>query len=119
MARRKALVYVVRRRVDLLERIIPFFERTPLLSSKQRDFQKFAEVVRAMAQGHHRTESGFSKLLAIALSMNGGGRFRKVRWQELIPSHPESSETVRRTGLRARKIQSELHGDMQSQAEMS
>jgi hypothetical protein len=39
---------------------------------------------------------------------------------ERAGSRPESSETVRRTGLkRARKIQSELHGDMQSQAEMS
>jgi hypothetical protein len=32
----------------------------------------------------------------------------------------EPSETARQTGLvRARKIQSELHGDMQSQAEMT
>jgi len=109
----------VRKQKDLLERVIPFFERTPLLSSKQADFEKFATVVRAMALGRHRTEEGFQELLGIALSMNGGGRFRKVHWQELI-SRPESSETVRRTGRdAARKIQSELHGDMQSQAEMT
>ena len=113
------MVFVVRRQKDLLERVIPFFERTPLLSSKQADFEKFATVVRAMALGRHRTEEGFQELLGIALSMNGGGRFRKVHWQELI-SRPESSETVRRTGRdAARKIQSELHGDMQSQAEMT
>ena len=115
----QVLVFVVRRQKDLLERVIPFFERTPLLSSKQADFEKFATVVRAMALGRHRTEEGFQELLGIALSMNGGGRFRKVHWQELI-SRPESSETVRRTGRdAARKIQSELHGDMQSQAEMT
>jgi hypothetical protein len=35
-------------------------------------------------------------------------------------SDPESSETARQTGpVRAWKIQSELHGDMQSQAEMT
>ena len=94
----RALVFVVRRREDLLERVIPFFERQPLLSSKQIDFEKFARIVRAMALGHHRTASGFQELLREALSMNGDGRFRRVRWQELIPSHPESSETVRRTG---------------------
>jgi hypothetical protein len=105
--------------LDLLERVIPFFERVPLLSGKQADFEKFAFVVRAMAQGHHRTSAGFQDLLETALSMNGVGRFRKVRWKELI-NHPESSETVRRTGRdAARKIQSELHGDMQSQAEMT
>ena len=115
----QVLVFVVRKQSDLLERVIPFFERSPLLSSKQADFAKFAEVVRAMALGRHRTDEGFHELLTIALSMNGNGRFRKIRWQELI-SHPESSETVRRTGREsARKIQSELHGDMQSQAEMT
>jgi hypothetical protein len=95
----RALVFVVRKREDLLRRVIPFFERSRLLSSKQRDFEKFARVVRAMALGRHRTPIGFEELLILALSMNGNGRFRKVRWQELIHSRPESSETVRQTGV--------------------
>jgi LAGLIDADG endonuclease len=82
----RALVYVVRRRHDLLERVIPFFESSPLLSSKQEDFRKFAVIVRAMAADVHRTPGGFSRLLAQALSMNGGGRYRSVRWSELIVS---------------------------------
>ena len=89
---------MVRRREDLLERVIPFFELCPILSSKQRDFKKFARVVRAMALGHHRTVSGFDELLTLALSMNGEGRFRKVRWKELTIARPESSETVRQSG---------------------
>ena|SRR5690348_697120 len=32
------LVFVVRRREDLLTKIIPFFEREPLISSKQQEF---------------------------------------------------------------------------------
>jgi hypothetical protein len=94
----RALVYVVRRRDDLLMHVLPFFERSPLLSSKKEDFEKFAAIVRAMALGRHRTPGGFSRLLDAALSMNGGGRFRSVRWRELVGSNPESSETVRRTG---------------------
>jgi LAGLIDADG endonuclease len=94
----RALVYVVRRRADLVEHVIPFFERSPLLSSKQEDFEKFATIVRSMTCGHHRTPGGFSRLLDEALSMNGGGRFRSVRWKELIGSAPESSETICRTG---------------------
>ena len=93
----RALVYVVRRRDDLLRHVIPFFERSPLLSSKQEDFEKFAAIVRLMAAGRHRTPSGFAHLLDRALSMNGGGRFRRVRWKQVISSDPESSETVRRT----------------------
>jgi hypothetical protein len=93
----RVLVYVVRRRRDLIERVIPFFERSPLMSSKREDFEKFAAIVRSMALGDHRTASGFSRLLDEALSMNGEGRFRIVRWKELIGRHPESSETVRRT----------------------
>ena len=93
----RALVYVVRRRDDLLKRVIPFFERSPLLSSKKHEFERFAAIVRLMAVGHHRTKSGFSELVDEALSMNGGGRFRSVRWKDVIGSDPESSETVRRT----------------------
>jgi hypothetical protein len=81
--RDRALVLVVRDRRALLERVIPFFERNPLLSAKQADFEKFAKVVRSMALGHHRTSAGFGELLGLALSMNGGGRYRKVRWEEL------------------------------------
>jgi LAGLIDADG endonuclease len=41
--------YVVRRRSDLLERIIPFFQRHPMRSAKQRDFEKFAHCVELVA----------------------------------------------------------------------
>jgi LAGLIDADG DNA endonuclease family protein len=93
----RALVYVVRRREDLLEHVIPFFERSPLLSSKQEDFEKFAAIVKAMAADVHRTPGGFSGLLDEALSMNGAGRYRRVRWKDVMSSSPESSETICRT----------------------
>ena len=92
----RVMVYVVRRRLDLLTKVIPFFERNPLISSKQREFETFAKVVRAMALGEHLGERGFSQVLELGLSMNGHGRYRQVRWRSLI-GHPESSETVRQT----------------------
>ena len=82
--RDRAVVYVVRRRRDLLERVIPFFERSPLISAKREEFEKFAAIVRAMALEEHRTPRGFSHLLDEALSMNGGGRYRSVRWKDAI-----------------------------------
>jgi hypothetical protein len=116
--RDRALVLVVRNRKDLLDRMIPFFERCPLLSTKHAEFQRFARIVRSMALGVHRTPAGFEALLHEALSMNGSGQYRKVRWKELVAvQNPQRLHA--RQGRRARKIQSELHGDMQSQAEMS
>ncbi len=82
--RDRAGVLVVRERRALLESVIPFFERVPLLSAKRADFEKFARIVKRMAQGQHRTLAGFGELLELALSMNGGGRFRQVRWNELV-----------------------------------
>ena len=96
--RDRALVLVIRRREDLLKHVIPFFERSPLLSSKHREFLSFAHIVREMALGRHRTTSGFNELLAQAVAMNGDGRHRRVRWIEVIGSHSESSETVCQTG---------------------
>ena len=93
----RALVLVVRRRQDLLERVIPFFERVPLLSAKQKEFERFARIVKAMNEGRHLTPRGFRELLEEALGMNGAGRFRQIRWLEVI--YPESSETVRQTGI--------------------
>jgi LAGLIDADG endonuclease len=87
------LVFVVRNRVDLLTKIIPFFERQPLLSSKQQDFMAFAAIVRAMASGKHLSSEGFRSLFEQALTMNGGGRYRKA----LEMRRPESSETICRT----------------------
>jgi LAGLIDADG endonuclease len=96
--RDRALVYVVRKRADLLQVVIPFFEASPLLSSKQTEFEKFSSIVRAMDLGYHRTPGGFLELLETAVSMNSNGRFRKNRWLEVLGGRPESSETIRQTG---------------------
>jgi len=45
------LVFVVRERSALLNKAIPLFEDQPLISTKQRDFETFAQIVRAMANG--------------------------------------------------------------------
>jgi hypothetical protein len=91
-----SLVLVVRKRIDLTGRVIPFFETQPLISSKQDDFVRFAHVVWAMDRGVHFTASGFDELRTVALSMNGGGRYRRVH------RITESSETICRTSTERR-----------------
>ena len=117
-ARDQTMVLVVRNRQDLAERVVPFFEQFPLQSSKQREFQVFAEVVEAMQRGEHLAKEGITQILRRAFAMNGA-RYRKARLQDFLEVL-DSSETVCRASSRRsrRKIQSGLHGDMQRPAEM-
>ena len=84
-----SLVFVVRRREDLLRRVIPFFEAQPLLSPKQMEFSTFASIVRSMARGEHLLAEGLLALLDVALSMNGGGRYRRTRSVEAWIRNPQ------------------------------
>ena len=82
--RDKSLVFVVRNRCDLEQKVIPFFEAHPILSEKRFEFEAFAHIVRAMTRGEHLTEDGFAELLQRAVAMNGGGRYRKRDWLDRI-----------------------------------
>ena len=61
---------------DLLDRVIPHFERYPLLSGKRLDFERFAAVCRLMAAGAHRTSDGLIEIVELAREMNPSGKRR-------------------------------------------
>lgn len=90
------LVLSVRKHRDLLEKVIPFFEESPLLSSKQKEFEVFASIVKRMASREHRSKEGLRDLLSLALSTNGSSKYRKRDWMSEL-NRLESSETVRQT----------------------
>src|SRR5947209_9638412 len=92
-SRDTTLVLVVRNRQDLLTRVLPFFDRQPLVSSKQQDYLVFASIVRAMAKGEHLSFDGFEALKVRATAMNGDGKYRRVHQKQA----PESSEAICRT----------------------
>ena len=62
--------YVVRRRVDLIVKIIPFFRTHPMHSSKQRNFEKFAKCLELIDAGQHLTSAGLAEIVEIAETMN-------------------------------------------------
>lgn len=62
--------YVVRRRMDLIDVIIPFFRKHPMRSSKQRNFVKFARCVEMIEAGHHLSFEGLADIAEIAQTMN-------------------------------------------------
>src|SRR2546423_15432438 len=54
------LRFSVKRRSDLLERVVPFFEEKPLVTAKRFDFERVAQGLRFMEGGGDRTEGGVS-----------------------------------------------------------
>jgi LAGLIDADG endonuclease len=59
---------------DLLDRIIPHFERHPLRGGKARSFAAFADVCRMIEQGDHLRRDGLRNIIDIAYQMNLGKR---------------------------------------------
>ena len=62
--------YVVRKRSDLLEVVIPFFSEYRLRSSKRFDFEKFATIVKMIDDDHHLTREGLIEIALIVETMN-------------------------------------------------
>lgn len=62
--------YVVRRRRDLIETIIPFFERNPLRTSKRENFSKFVRCVELISADRHLTREGLIEIAEITQTMN-------------------------------------------------
>jgi LAGLIDADG endonuclease len=84
------LTYGVQRQSDLLEYVIPFFERhRPLV--KGAAFDAFATIVRSQRAGVHLERVGFESLVRLAYGMNAQGKQRMRRIEQILGS----SETVR------------------------
>ena len=92
--RDKTLVYVVRDRQDLLQKIIPFFEQNPLRTEKRNDFEVFKKIVLMLKEDQHLDLESFIKIVELAYSMNAKGKYRKRNKEEILESLT-SSETIR------------------------
>jgi hypothetical protein len=62
--------FVVSRRSDLLEKIIPFFQQYPLRTAKRLDFEKFVRCMRVIQTNAHRTHRGLLEIVEIMQTMN-------------------------------------------------
>jgi hypothetical protein len=66
--------YEARSVADLLDPIIPHFERHPLRGSKAQSFAAFADVCRMIEQGDHLERDGLRIIIDVAYEMNLGKR---------------------------------------------
>ena len=64
------MAYRVRGHQNLMEKIIPFFEKHQLKTKKRVDVAKFRKVVRLMDQREHLNPEGLAKIRKIKDSMN-------------------------------------------------
>ena len=79
----KTLKYEVRKLDDLLEKVIPHFQRFPLKSAKQKDFLRFAEICQKMKNLEHQKTHSLINIIKSAYKMNGSGK-RKLSLSEII-----------------------------------
>ena len=93
------LTFSIDSRKSLLERVVPFFQRFPLLV-KNIEFQRFRQILEAMEKQEHLQNNGFKRLVTLAYEMNQQGKGRKHSKEYIFSTLPEqrkSSETTRRT----------------------
>ena len=75
----KTWVMVVKNRRDLREKLIPFFEKHPLHSQKQQEFEVFSKVIKLIGKGKHLEKQGFSKIVNL---VHGLPRIPKKRYSK-------------------------------------
>ena len=75
----------IRSIVDLVQLVIPHFERYPLVSGKKKDFESFAVICRLVHQGEHQTVMGLRKIIDETFQMNPSGK-RKFSKEVILTS---------------------------------
>lgn len=93
------LVYVVDNRRQLVEKVIPFFQKYRLIA-KESDFLRFRRIVHALERREHSDVHRFAALVREAFSMNLGGKQRHYRLQDILEDirrRADASETTSQT----------------------
>lgn len=90
--------YCVRSIKDLAEKVIPFFERNSLRTSKRKDFEKFCEIIHLMRYQKHFQKKGLIKIAKIAAEMNRKTPSKVLRILRDYTSDPALLDKVKRAG---------------------
>ena len=63
---------VVTKLSDIFEKIIPFFNKYPIIGVKAKDFEDFKRVAELMKNRAHLSSKGFDQICLIKAGMNRG-----------------------------------------------
>lgn len=62
--------FAVYRYSDIVEKIIPFFDKYPILGIKNYNFRDFSRIAELMRSDAHKTQDGLDKIREIKAGMN-------------------------------------------------
>jgi hypothetical protein len=63
--------YTVAAHRDIIEKIIPFFEKHPLQTvSKKKNFELFSQIARIVGRGEHLKKKGIDRIVKLKAKMN-------------------------------------------------
>jgi hypothetical protein len=68
---------------DLVQFVIPHFQKYPLRTNKKEDFELFRTICIMIRSSQHLNRSGLQKIITLAYQMNESGK-RKYSKQELL-----------------------------------
>ncbi len=68
--------YEVRSLLNLVEKVIPHFERYPLQGSKAGDFERFSQICQMMRANLHLSRKYLPQIIELAYGMNPSGQRR-------------------------------------------
>jgi hypothetical protein len=79
------VMYRVRKLDDILNIIIPHFNKYPLISQKYGDFIIFKNIVKLMNKNEHLNKNGIIKIVNLKASLNKGlSSILKINFSNLI-----------------------------------
>jgi hypothetical protein len=75
--------YEVRSVDDLTQYIIPHFEKYPLQTDKQKEFERFKIICDLIHSNHHLTKKGLTKIITLSKDLNTSGN-KKYNREDLL-----------------------------------
>jgi len=78
----KTLKFEVRSITDLIQKIIPHFQKYPLLSGKRKDFELFRKICKMVQKRKHLEKEGLRRIVQLAYQMNQSGK-RRYKQEEI------------------------------------
>lgn len=76
----KSWVLIIKNRTELRGKLIPFFKKHELFTSKRKDFEIFEKVLTIIENGDHLKESGFRKIVNLVFNTE---RITKKRYSKV------------------------------------
>jgi hypothetical protein len=93
----KTLKFEIRNIGDLVAKVLPHFRASPLLSSKQADFERFARICELVSDERHLELQGLEEIVRLAMEMNPSGK-RKYSGSDILKSLRSGERIVYATG---------------------